>query len=98
MWPLEGDEMIYRIGIRELKNRLSYYIGQVRKGERITVTDRGQAVAVIVPTGETEAVEKLMDLTRDGFAAWEGGKPTGPATPCRCGANLSSEIVLEGRG
>jgi prevent-host-death family protein len=97
MWPLEGDEMIYRIGIRELKNRLSYYIGQVRKGERITVTDRGQAVAVIVPTGETEAVEKLMDLTRDGFAAWEGGKPTGPARPVPLRGRPLSDIVLEDR-
>ena len=88
---------MYRIGIRELKNKLSYYMEQVRKGERITVTDRGQAVAVIVPTEETEVVEKLMSLTRDGFAAWEGGKPTGSACPVVLQGKTLSDIVLEGR-
>lgn len=88
---------MYRIGIRELKNKLSYHIGQVKKGERITVTDRGRAVAVIVPTEETEVVEKLLNLVREGFALWEGGKPTGSPQPVPlCGKPLS-DIVLEGR-
>lgn len=33
------------IGIRELKNRLSEYVRQVREGEVIMVTDRGEVVA-----------------------------------------------------
>jgi len=88
---------MYRIGIRELRNRLSYYIGQVKKGEQVTVTDRGRTIAVIVPTEETESVERLMSLVREGFALWEGGKPTGSPNPVPLRGRPLSDIVLEGR-
>ncbi len=88
---------MYRIGIRELKNRLSYYVGQVRKGEQITVTDRGRAVAVIVPTGDGEVVTWLLGLARDGFASWEGGKPSGSHRPVRARGRPLSDIVVEDR-
>ena len=37
------------VGSRELKNRLGRYLGLVRRGETIIVTDRGKTVAHIVP-------------------------------------------------
>ena len=40
------------VGIRELKNRLSEYVREVRSGERVLVTDRGEVVAQIVPPNE----------------------------------------------
>jgi prevent-host-death family protein len=40
------------VGVRELKNRLSEYIRQVRSGEGILVTDRGQVVAELTPPGQ----------------------------------------------
>jgi prevent-host-death family protein len=39
------------VGVRELKNRLSEYIRQVRAGESVSVTDRGQVVAELTPPG-----------------------------------------------
>jgi prevent-host-death family protein len=39
-------------GLRELKNRLSEYIREVRRGERVLVTDRGVVVAELVPPGQ----------------------------------------------
>jgi antitoxin (DNA-binding transcriptional repressor) of toxin-antitoxin stability system len=39
------------VGVRELKNRLSEYIRQVRSGEGVLVTDRGQVVAELAPPG-----------------------------------------------
>lgn len=33
------------VGLRELKNRLSEYVRQVRAGEVVLVTDRGEVVA-----------------------------------------------------
>jgi prevent-host-death family protein len=39
------------VGIRELKNRLSDYVRQVRTGEGVLVTDRGQVVAELTPPG-----------------------------------------------
>jgi prevent-host-death family protein len=39
------------VGVRELKNRLSEYLRQVRSGESVLVTDRGQLVAELTPPG-----------------------------------------------
>ena len=88
---------MYRVGIKELKNKFSHYIGQVKKGEHITVTERGRPIAVIVPMEGGEVTEKLMSLVRGGFAFWKGGKPTGSAHPVPLRGKLLSDIVLEGR-
>jgi len=42
-----------RVGLRELKNRLSEYVRLVRAGERLQVTDRGHVVAEVLPPGAT---------------------------------------------
>lgn len=34
-----------QVGVKELKNRLSAYLREVRNGRRILVTDRGEVVA-----------------------------------------------------
>jgi prevent-host-death family protein len=39
------------VGVRELKNRLSEYIRQVRAGESVLVTDRGEVVAELTSPG-----------------------------------------------
>jgi prevent-host-death family protein len=39
------------VGLRELKNRLSAYVREVRAGEGVLVTDRGHVVAELVPPG-----------------------------------------------
>lgn len=39
------------VGIRELKNNLSKYLGLVRRGEEVLVTDRGVVVASLRPPG-----------------------------------------------
>ena len=40
------------VGLRELKNRLSEYVREVRSGEVVLVTDRGQVVAQLLPPGQ----------------------------------------------
>ncbi len=37
------------VGLRELKNRLSAYVREVRRGHAVLVTDRGQVVAELRP-------------------------------------------------
>ena len=44
-----------RVGIRELKNRLSEYVRLVRAGDHVEVTDRGEVVAELVPPGSSAA-------------------------------------------
>ena len=48
------------VGIRELRARLSRWIGRVRAGEELVVTDRGAPVARLVPIDQTDAYERLV--------------------------------------
>jgi prevent-host-death family protein len=41
------------VGLRELKNRLAAYVREVRSGESVLVTDRGDVVAELLPPGQT---------------------------------------------
>lgn len=53
-----------------MKNRLSEYIREVRSGEAVLVTDRGNVVAELVPPGqrpdERGLSSGLMELARKG--------------------------------
>lgn len=85
------------VGVRELKNRLSYYLELVRKGETITVTTRGRRVATILPLPESQQEERLMRLVREGKASWNGGKPAGASRRVRWPGKPLSEIVIQDR-
>lgn len=45
------------VSSRELKNRTAAILRRVRAGERVTVTNRGRPVAVIVPIDQVESFE-----------------------------------------
>lgn len=55
------------VGLRELKNRLSFYVRRAADGERLTVTDRGQIIAELGPpqTGKSVA-SRLADMAHRG--------------------------------
>ena len=48
------------VGIRELRAHLSRYLDEVRSGEDIVVTDRGLAIARIVPMNGQRKIDKLI--------------------------------------
>jgi prevent-host-death family protein len=48
------------VGIRQLRNNLSDYLEQVRDGGEVVVTDRGAAVARIVPIPGGRAIDRLV--------------------------------------
>jgi prevent-host-death family protein len=48
------------VGIRELRGRLSDYLTRVRDGEELVVTDRGVAVARIVPISGGRALDRAV--------------------------------------
>ena len=58
------------VGLRELKNRLSEYVRDVRSGEGVLVTDRGDVVAELLPPGtrvdESSIPSALVALARRG--------------------------------
>jgi prevent-host-death family protein len=48
------------VGIRELRDALSRYLGEVREGRTITVTDHGRPIARIVPADAPTVLERLI--------------------------------------
>jgi prevent-host-death family protein len=92
------------VGVRELKNRLSEYIRQVRAGEGVLVTDRGQVVAELTPPGagasDTSVPQGLLALAKRGLITI-GAPSTGDPYPAlrRKGRRRSAaELLDEERG
>jgi prevent-host-death family protein len=87
-----------RIGVRELKDRLSATLARVRRGEVITVTDRNQPVALIVPAEAAEDADTVVrTLVKSGRLAWSGGKPVGLENGPRVRGPSVSDAVVEDR-
>ena len=85
------------VGVRELKNRLSRYLREVKHGRSLIVTERGQAVAILTPADNDPDVRKVRELTRKGIGSWRGGKPKGASRPVIIKGKTISQIVLEER-
>lgn len=93
------------VGLRELKNRLSEYIRQVRAGEGVLVTDRGEIVAELVPpeagTVDPSVPAGLVWLARRGLVTLgaHGDSNAYPALPRRRGkTRTSGQLLDEERG
>jgi prevent-host-death family protein len=60
------------VGVRDLKNRLSSFLRDVRAGETVLITDRGEVVAQIAPPGSYDTRPDippgLQALARRGLA------------------------------
>jgi prevent-host-death family protein len=73
-----------QVGIRELRQNLSKYLRRVASGERLEVTERGKAVAVLAPLSESSSA--LHRLVASGRARPPQGDlldlapPRGPIT------------------
>ena len=48
------------VGVRELRNNLSRYLERVATGEEVVVTDRGRAIARVLPIGTDRALDRLI--------------------------------------
>lgn len=77
---------MHRVGVRELRQNASLVLRRVAAGETVEVTDRGRAVARIVPVHEASRLEQLLaegratqvtaDLLDVKPIARRAGKPT----------------------
>ena len=87
-----------RIGIRELKARLSECVRDVKSGATVIVTERGRPVARLVPeAGSLD--ERLEALRQTGAILWNGRRLSAmtPEVHAR-GARAVADIVVENRG
>jgi prevent-host-death family protein len=48
------------VGVRELRDHLSRYLDRVRDGDEVIVTDRGRAIARVVPVGSERVLDRLI--------------------------------------
>ncbi len=94
------------VGVRELKNRLSEYLRQVRAGEGILVTDRGEVVAELTPPGlasnDIAVPPGLLALARRGLVTLGThgeSVPRHPALPrTRRRKRSAAQLLDEERG
>ena len=87
-----------RIGIRELKARLSECVRDVKAGATLIVTERGRPVARLVPeAGSLD--ERLEALRQTGAILWNGRRLGATTRVARTrGAGAVADIVVENRG
>ena len=96
-----SDRAEPQVGIRELKDNASALIRRVTAGEAITVTDRGRAVARIVPLrGEDDWWDRMADegrlipARRDLIEVLREN----PAPPLLPGERSPFDVLMELRG
>ncbi len=49
------------VGVRDLKAKLSEYLGRAAAGEQVVVTDRGSPIARIVSYSESSSIERGIE-------------------------------------
>lgn len=82
------------VGVRELKNNLSRYLGLVAGGAEVVVTDRGRPVARLTAIdASTDRLQRLIDagLVRPPV------KPRGPLPPRVQARGSVSDLVADQR-
>lgn len=89
------------VGSRELKNRLGRYLGLVRRGETVIVTDRGKTIAHIVPPvperkDADDVEEVLKQLEAEGHLRL-GTRPFKKIKPLQLKGKPLSQMILEDR-
>jgi prevent-host-death family protein len=85
------------VGIRELKNNLSYYLRGVKRGRPVTITERGQSVAILMPAETSADASLARELNRKGIGTWKGGKPRGGSRSVVIKGKPVSQIVVDER-
>ena len=82
------------VGIRELKNRLSFYLKRVMNGERIEVTHWGKVIALLIPARTNKTPRELLTRVEEGLTSWGGGKPVGFSQPVEIRSQPFSDLIL----
>lgn len=92
------------VGNREFKNRLGRYLKMVIRGESLIVTNRGRAVAKVVPISSAEADKpKTIDDVLDQLQAKgllrraKGSFKNRKFTPVVTNGKPASQMILEDR-
>ena len=85
------------VGVRELKNNLSHYLRDVKRGRPVEITERGESIAVLIPSDSHSGVRLAKELERKGLGSWKGGRPKGGSRSVVVKGKPVSRIVIEER-
>jgi len=89
------------VGVRELKNRLTYYLRRARKGEEVIVTERGRPVAVLRSLQHLDRAvsleTRLARLAALGIVTLPTRRGFGRDRPLRMSGPPVSQAILEDR-
>ena len=82
------------VGVRELRDNLSRYLDRVQDGEEVVVTDRGRAIARVLPING----ERMLDrLVREGRVAPAKNRTRHRPTPVKTSGPVSDLITEQRR-
>ena len=88
-----SDNVTTRVGIRELKAKLSHYLDRAAAGETIVVTDRGKAKAELRALSVDQRIQQGIE---EGWIHPGKGRPDG--TPLRLKGRMTiAEVMAEDR-
>lgn len=96
-------ESIKTVGIKDLKNNLSGYLREVKRGSRILVTDRNEVVAELREPFSLSPLERenplLAEWVRQGkIRLGSGLNRPWPASPVSLPEGTAQRLIDEDRG
>ena len=89
------------VGVKELKNRLTYYLRLTKQGEEIVVTDRGKPIALLPPLQSATQIQsqeaRLAQLAAQGVVTLPTRKPLSGLRRAKAKGTPVSQLVIEER-
>ena len=89
------------VGVRELKNRLTHYLAQAKKGEEVIITERNKPIALLQRIGlvvePASAEARLAKMAADGEIELPAGKPLKGIRRVRVKGKPISQTIIEDR-
>jgi prevent-host-death family protein len=87
-----------KAGVREIRDRFTHYLDQVRRGREVIVTERGREVAALVPLRTPPSIEEAVArLHTEGVIEPADSWEPLSTSRARLRGRLLSELVLEER-
>ncbi len=86
-----------RVNVKELKNRLSYYLRLTKAGRTVEITERGKPIGRILPV-TLPVEERLKIAAQCGLLCWNGRRlESHPPVVKAKGKKTVADLVVEDR-
>ncbi|RMH36223.1 MAG: type II toxin-antitoxin system prevent-host-death family antitoxin [Nitrospirae bacterium] len=89
------------VGVKELKNRLTYFLQRTKQGEEIIVTERGKPIALLQPIKTAQhaaSIEaRLARLAALGLVTQPSRRTRKTPKPIKIAGPPISQAILEDR-